>query len=410
MVKGRALSLSLSLSASAVGRRASGAAADARVSVETAWSNPHAQSTVRHLRRPVYLRVRHPLLVACPQQVDAPVDDHGDAAAAAVAAAAPPPRHAVAPVYTRRGIALDFMVDNDDEDPYDGVSYTDALARAAAIHTAQASTAQAAAQVAAASSSVASAGAASSPAPSAAPREPQPSARPRRPRRRQQRRWQLRLHRWPRQELRPLRHPLLPAAPATATPMQWACGTCTLAAAHYRWRRLHCLWWRHVPNCLPDPGRCTVIGAGTGYRTVIRGCAHPSAADRDNGRIGRRAGAPSAWQGRPAQPVGVLMSSSEPDDPDVLSRAAYARLLADPEVWAKPPRSVYEASAMAIERDYEEEPAAAAVAAAAAAPVVVAVAAAPPRKSRRLKWWRCDTCGQAPCACEDDDDALFLDA
>eukprot|EP01046_Picozoa_sp_COSAG06_P055480 COSAG06_NODE_10210_length_1726_cov_2.058390_2_plen_139_part_00 len=35
----------------------SGAAADARVSVETAWSNSHAQSTVRHLRRPVYLRV-----------------------------------------------------------------------------------------------------------------------------------------------------------------------------------------------------------------------------------------------------------------------------------------------------------------------------------------------------------------
>ena len=166
MVKGRAVAVAVSQRP--VGRRASGAAADARVSVETAWSNPHAQSTVRHLRRPVYLRVRHPLLVACPQQVDAPVDDHGDAAAAAVAAAAPPPRHAVAPVYTRRGIALDFMVDNDDEDPYDGVSYTDALARAAAIHTAQASTAQAAAQVAAASSSVASAGAASSPAPSAA--------------------------------------------------------------------------------------------------------------------------------------------------------------------------------------------------------------------------------------------------
>ena len=100
------------------------------------------------------------------------------------------------------------------------------------------------------------------------------------------------------------------------------------------------------------------------------------------------------------------MSSSEPDDPDVLSRAAYARLLADPEVWAKPPRSVYEASAMAIERDYEEEP----VAAAAEAPAVVVVAAAPPRKSRRLKRQRCDTCGQAPCACEDDDDALFLDA
>jgi len=34
----------------------------------------------------------------------------------------------------------------------------------------------------------------------------------------------------------------------------------------------------------------------------------------------------------PVEPVGVLMSSSEPDEPDVLSRAAYARLLADREV------------------------------------------------------------------------------
>ena len=81
---------------------------------------------------------------------------------------------------------------------------------------------------------------------------------------------------------------------------------------------------------------------------------------------------------------------------------------------------------MAIERGYEEEPvevpapvveapaalealATAAVeppAAAAEAPVVAA-AAPPPRKSRRLKRRRCDTCGQAPCACEDDDGALF---
>jgi hypothetical protein len=99
------------------------------------------------------------------------------------------------------------------------------------------------------------------------------------------------------------------------------------------------------------------------------------------------------------------MSSSEPDDPDVLSRGAYARLLANPEVQARPPQSVYEAAAEAIERNYEDEPAAAA---AAVAPVVVAAAA--PRKSRRLKRRRCDTCGQAPCACEDDDDALFLDA
>jgi hypothetical protein len=44
----------------------SGAAAAARVSVETTWSNPHAHSTVRLFRRPVALRVRHPLLVACP--------------------------------------------------------------------------------------------------------------------------------------------------------------------------------------------------------------------------------------------------------------------------------------------------------------------------------------------------------
>ena len=104
----------------------------------------------------------------------------------------------------------------------------------------------------------------------------------------------------------------------------------------------------------------------------------------------------------------------------------YARLLADPEVWAKPPRSVYEASAMAIERGYEEEPvevpapvvealaaaaveppAAAAEAPAAAAEAPAAAAAAPPpRKSRRLKRRRCDTCGQAPCACEEDG-ALF---
>ena len=91
---------------------------------------------------------------------------------------------------------------------------------------------------------------------------------------------------------------------------------------------------------------------------------------------------------------------------------------------------------MAIERGYEEEPvevpapvveapaalealataaveppAAAAEAPAAAAEAPAAAAAAPPpRKSRRLKRRRCDTCGQAPCACEDDDGALFLDA
>ena len=74
---------------------------------------------------------------------------------------------------------------------------------------------------------------------------------------------------------------------------------------------------------------------------------------------------------------------------------------------------------MAIERGYEEEPvevpapvveAAVEPPAAAAEAPVVAAAAPPPRKSRRLKRRRRDTCGQAPCACEDDDGALFLDA
>jgi hypothetical protein len=59
----------------------------------------------------------------------------------------------------------------------------------------------------------------------------------------------------------------------------------------------------------------------------------------------------------PVEPVGVLMSSSERDEPGVLSRAAYARLLADREVQAKPPQSVYAAAAEAIERGYEGEPA-----------------------------------------------------
>jgi hypothetical protein len=44
----------------------------------------------------------------------------------------------------------------------------------------------------------------------------------------------------------------------------------------------------------------------------------------------------------------VLMSSSEPDDPDVLSR-----LLADLEAQAKPPQPVYAAASEAIERNYE---------------------------------------------------------
>ena len=54
----------------------------------------------------------------------------------------------------------------------------------------------------------------------------------------------------------------------------------------------------------------------------------------------------------------MLATSDEdegvPDDPDALSLKAYKRLVADPRTQTHPPKSFFEAVALAIERKYDE--------------------------------------------------------